>query len=215
MSTYRILSVAALVAVIACASRSEAQVYWQGGNAGFGAGGQSTGFYLPGYWQLSQESTANEIELTDDQKKELKTISDEFREHQQELYKPLQNRELTPEQRSKISQELRGKHTEIQQALAEKVKQVLLPHQLQWLEEIDQRRRILSMVQYDAYLQRLDLSDKQLEKLRKSRERLQKAIADAQREMYDDAVRILTPEQKEKLLEPYRAAAQPQATRKE
>jgi len=172
-----------------------------------GAGGQSTGYYLPGYWQLSQASTAKEIELTGDQKQELKDISDGLREQQRDLYKPLQNPDISQDKRQALMRELREKATEIQQSAAAKVKDVLLPHQLMWLEEIEQRQRILTLIQYDAYLQRLDLSEKQLEELQKSRERLQEKVRKAQQEMYEDALKVLAPEQLEKLEEPYRRAA--------
>ena len=198
----RLVSFAWFVIALATACTANAQVIWQGGTS-VRMGGQTTGSQLPGFGQLSEPGTAKEIELTDDQRKELQALSEELQEQHRDLFKPLHDKSLSPEQRREMSLELQKKSTEIHMATNAKVKQVLLPHQLQWLEEIAQRRRILTLVQHDYYLQGLELTEKQREELNKSRERLGEKIAKAQREMYAEVLKLLTPEQLKKLNQPY------------
>src|SRR4051812_24532037 len=55
--------------------------------------------YVPGYWQLSQESVQQEIDIVPEQLEKLKKVSKDFLEQQRELYTGLQNPQLTPEER--------------------------------------------------------------------------------------------------------------------
>lgn len=193
-----------------------------GGGMGWGQawGG---GMYLPGYWQLQNEQTRKEIELVPDQEEKLKEISKQYQEKLkgrqealQKLYAPLQNKDLSQEERTKLYKEMSEKAKESYKEYqddakwaTEEVKKVLLPHQVQALEKSELRTRATWYLQSPWMLDRMDLTEEQKEKIKKNRAELAKKVHELEAASFEEVLKVLTPEQVEKFKQPQGFMAQP------
>jgi len=130
----------ALVAVgVLCVSSAQAQGRPQGGRGNFGGGfgQQSPGQEKLGY--LANEAVQKELELADDQKADLKKIAEEAATKARDLVPQggFQGfRDLSQEERDKRMAEVRTKGEALGKDMLKKVEGVLLPHQMDRLQEI-------------------------------------------------------------------------------
>jgi Spy/CpxP family protein refolding chaperone len=174
-------------------------------------GGQSTEkpvqyempLYVPGFWQLSQESVQKEIDIVPDQLDKLKLISKEFLLKQREIYTGLQNADMTPDERTAAYAEMNKKAVELNEKYSGRVKDVLLPHQIKALEDIDFRNRAGMMLQWPQYVEKLNLTPEQKAQVKKNRDELAKKIQKANQEALDEVLQTLTPEQIDILKQPW------------
>lgn len=186
------------------------------GGVGFGQawGG---GFFLPGYWQLQNEQVRKEIELVPEQEEKLQKIAKQYQEKMrqyqekvQQIYAPLQNRDLSPEERTKLYKEMAEKakqsqndYQEAAKWATEEAKKVLLPQQVKALEKIELRARAGMFLQSPWMLDRMGLSEQQKEKVKKNRAELAKKIHELEVQSFEEILKVLTPEQLEKIKQPW------------
>jgi 3-isopropylmalate dehydratase small subunit len=162
-------------------------------------------YNLPGYYALGQDLVRKEMQLVPEQEEALKKLAKESQQQIQELYVPLRNTQLSNEERTKIFQELQPKMKEMQVDVERQVKKILLPHQVKALEMAQLRTQIANMLQYGPALDRVGLSDDQKKQIQKNRAELAEKLYDLQKEAFEDVTKILTPEQIDKLKQPWNA----------
>ena len=185
----------------------------QGGGGGWAGGGQAWQDYqawnVPGFSALSQELVRKELDLVPEQTEEIKKLAKDFQTKLKDVYAPLQNRELPAEERLKIYQEVQQRITELNKEADQQVRKILLPQQVKVLETAELRNRIAGMLQYGVALERAGLSDEQRKQMAKNRAELAEKMYQLQKEAFEDALKILTPEQIDKLKMPMYAGQQP------
>ena len=157
---------------------------------------------------LRMPQVQEELDLSDEQKAKLKEIEEGVRKQTREQWSGL--RDLSPEQRQAKYAELRQKMAERVEKTRKKVEAVLLPHQQKRLQQIGiqlrMRWRGLSGIAGDAKIaKQLDLTAEQKEKLQKIAAETRKKLQDLPREIMEEgrqnAMDVLTPQQKRKLEE--------------
>jgi len=158
---------------------------------------------VPGYWMLQNPEVRKEIELVPEQAGKLQQIAGKYRDQLQELYAPLRNRELSQEERSKLFRQLAEKSRALLEQTRKEAEAVLLPHQMEALRMIEFRTRASAYLRNPAVLERLGLTEKQKEKIRRNREELAEKVSELQKKYFDELLKILTPEQIEKLKQPF------------
>lgn len=191
----------------------------QGGAAAVGRGNQPQmyqAFSLPGYWSLYEEATRKEIELTDEQEKQLREIAKQYMEKMQGLYSPeaWQKKDMTQEERMKLFNEMRTKSQELQTWAKAEADKVLLPHQIAAMEKINMRRMAAGVLMSPWALDRLGLSDEQKAKVKANRDELSKKVRKLEVEAFEELLEVLTPEQIEKLKDPAKIWSQVQPAQK-
>lgn len=171
-----------------------------GGLGGFGGQSYSMpAFNLPGYWSLGLESTQKELEIVPEQKQKLKAIAEKYQADMQGYWS--QMRDLKPEEQQKKFAEWRERSAKQQEQIRKQVEEVLLPHQLALLKDLNFRSRAPMYLSNPRTIEQIGLTNEQKDKLRKMREELQEKTQKLQKEMFDKSLELLTPEQKKKLQE--------------
>jgi len=171
----------------------------------FGAGGApgagvSLGLYgLPGFWMLAQENVQKELELSAEQKEKLLAIAKKSQEQSRQDWAEVAK--LPREEQAQAMNELREKTAKRSAEVRKEVEAVLLPKQLERLKEIRFRLQAPAMLQNPRTLEQLGLTDQQKQDLRQLREELQKKMQELQKENTEKALKVLSPEQIEKLKE--------------
>ena len=178
-----------------------------GGQVVQGWGGGAT-YYLPVYWSLAQESVRREIDLVPEQDQKLLAISKDYQTKMNEFYAPLRDPKIPQEERTQKYKEAQEKLTTLNQEVTKQVKEILLPHQVKTLDQIDLRQKAATMLQYAPYVEKLNLSDETKDKIKKKRDALNEAVAKMQREAFDEILQLLTPEQREQLKQPWQGQYQ-------
>lgn len=178
-----------------------------GGQVVQGWGGGAV-YYLPGFWSLAQESVRKEIDLVPEQDQKLLAISKDYQTKMNEFYAPLRDPKIPQEERTQKFKEAQEKLTTLNQDTTKQVKEILLPHQIKTLDQIDLRQKAATMLQYAPYVEKLNLSDEAKEKIKKKRDALNEAVAKLQREAFDEILQLLTPEQREQLKQPWQGQFQ-------
>lgn len=158
---------------------------------------------LPGYWMLQNAETRKEIELVPEQAEKLEQIAQRYQQQLQDLYAPLRNRDISQEERTKLFRELSEKSNALLETTKKEIEAVLLPHQIEALKIIELRTRAAAYLRSPAVLERLGLTDEQKEKIRRNREELAEKLNQLQKEYFEEILQILTPEQIEKLKQPF------------
>ena len=162
------LAAAALVAASLLASVADAQGPGggrRGGRGGFGGGMDST-------MLLMSEQVQKELELADEQKAEIKKISDEMRESARASFQGL--RDLGEEERRAKFAEMREKAEASRAEVQKKVDEILLPEQRERLSQISLQVQGDAAVTSDEVAGKIGLSDEQKQKI--------EAVRDAARE---------------------------------
>lgn len=157
---------------------------------------------VPGYYQLGMPNVQKELELVPEQIEKLKELGKKYYEEaraDQNVWKDWQK--MTPDERKAKSAEVREKYKKRAEAMKAEVEKILLPHQLDKLKQIDFRRRAPYALQSPSTLKKLGINDQQQEKLKQIREKLVEEYQQMQKKALDDALKVLTPEQKKQLEE--------------
>jgi Spy/CpxP family protein refolding chaperone len=173
-----------------------------GGPGGFFGGGGTFGL-------IQQQEVQNEIELSDDQQAELRTlgetIRDQIRDEMQGMFQGM--RDLSDEERQAKFAEIRTRFEEINKDAEAKMQKVLLPHQFDRLKQIDVQARLqrggAAALTEGELADTLGLTETQRDQIREKSEAVQKDLSEKIAQLRVDArnqlLEVLTPEQKAKL----------------
>jgi hypothetical protein len=102
----------------------------------------------------------------------------------------------------------------VQTQAEQRVRKILLPHQIKTLETAQLRMQIGNLLQYGPALERIGLTEQQKQRIQKNRADLAQKLHDLQREAFQEIMEVLTPEQVDMLKQPVnygQPAAQPAA----
>jgi len=154
---------------------------------------------VQGFYMLRMPSVQKELELVPEQIEKLEKIGKEYYDQMRQDWSGLGN--LSPEERQKKYQEIREQQQKRAEVVVKKIKEVLLPQQLEQLEDMNFRSRAPYMLRSPQVMEKLQLTEEQKEKLKKAQEDLQEKMRKLQKEAFDDALKVLTKEQKKQLRE--------------
>lgn len=196
-----IVALGALSAGAAEAERGEGPASRWGGRVFTAPGGDF--FMVPGYATLSQESVQKQVELVPEQKERLREIAKKYLEEMQSLGRRDWSKwaDLSAEERQAQMQEMQKKYADAAAAAKKAVEDILLPHQIEKLKQIELRNRLPGLINVPNILERIGLSDEQKDRLRKLREEQQRKMTELMQETLDKSLDVLTPEQRKKLEE--------------
>lgn len=167
---------------------------WGGAPGGFG------GFGFGGLADLvRREDVRKELELLEDQTQKLDKLNESRGERMRQLFSGMED---TPrEQRFEKMRELMQKE---QQQTEKELSQILLPHQMKRLKQLEVQTRSFGRqaLLSDRTAEELGLTAEQKEKLQKKAdeldEQLRKKTAELRKQNQEELVRLLTPQQQAK-----------------
>ena len=155
---------------------------------------------VPGHWSLGMANIQKEVGLTDEQKQNLKGVSDKYQAAQTTIQQnAAQLRELPREEQQKRAAELNEQAQALDRAARRKVETVLTPQQIETLKKIDFQLQVPAILTNPSSPDQLGLSEEQRQRMRQVFEEAQEKLQLIQRETAGLALGVLTPEQKEKL----------------
>jgi Spy/CpxP family protein refolding chaperone len=183
----------------------------RGGRGGAGGPGGPGGFFGGGgtLGLIQQQEVQKEVELTDDQQKQLQTLGDtirgEIRDEMQGMFQGM--RDLNDEDRQAKMAEIRARFEEINKDAESRIQKVLMPHQFDRLKQIDLQSRIqrggATALSEGELADTLGLTESQRDQIREKSEQVQKDLNEKIAQLRTDArnqlLDVLTPEQKAKL----------------
>jgi len=174
----------------------------RGGPGGFFGGGGVLGL-------AQQQEVQQEIELSEDQLAQLRTLNDtirsEIRDQMQGMFQGL--RDLSDEERQAKFAEIRAKFEEINKDAEARLQNVLMPQQLDRLKQIDLQARIqrggAAALTEGELADTLGLSEDQRAQIRDKAEQVQKDLQEKIGQLRVDArnqlLGVLTPDQRARL----------------
>ena len=152
---------------------------------------------MPGYWILNQESVQRDLRLTPGQRLKLDSIA---KQYQDRLQRDLaQIRDLPREEQPKRLQELQQSLVKVRQRARADIEKELRPEQVEQLREVDFLVRAGMAINNPQVVEQVGISREQKEKLQNLQKKLQDQILKLQEENVEQALKLLTPEQTEKL----------------
>jgi hypothetical protein len=166
-----------------------------------GVGGPGFGFGFGGLADLARRSDVRkELELLDDQIQKLDKLNETRGERMRQMFSGMED--VPREQRFEKMRELGQKE---QQQTERELEQILLPHQMRRLKQLELQTRSRGGVQAllgDRAAEELGLSPEQKEKLQKRaaelEEQLRQKTAELRKQNQDELLRLLTPQQRAK-----------------
>ncbi len=194
-----VLFAVAILAMSLCIAEAVAQPGGgrPGGGRRAGGGGRGPGGGGPAAL-LQREDVQKELELVDDQIKQIEELSQRRREGGRERLEGLQD--LSDEERAERFRELRA---ERQEEILKELDQILLPHQSKRLAELNAQfasRGGSRALTGDRLAEQLGITEEQRENIRKKAEELQEElnekIAELRQELQDELLKELTPQQR-------------------
>lgn len=176
-----------------------------GGRGGFGRGG---GFGGPGGGMtglLMSEDVRRELEITDDQLADLESMGEELRDQMRSMFEGM--RDLSPEERRDRFATMREDMEEIQAQAEERINEVLLPHQVARLREINLQQQVrrggLQGALRGELAEELGITEEQREqmaaKAEELQQELQQKIEQLRKDAQEELMGLLTPEQRSKI----------------
>lgn len=189
---------------------SAATVAFMGSSAmAQGRGPRGGGFGGPGgggkLMLLQDEAVQKELEIVPDQLKELEKIRDAMRTQMRDAFSGM--RDLPDDQRRAAFDKMREKMRGMMQETEAKVNKILLPNQVERLNQIDlqqqlRRRGADSAVTSDAMVKALGITDAQKKQLQEKaaevQKELQTKIQKAREEAQKEILSVLKPDQQAK-----------------
>lgn len=173
---------------------------------GFGGPGGPGGPFGGGIVGLAmREEVQKELQIVDEQKEKVRALTEEMRNtvgnEMRGMFEQL--RDLSNEERRTKFDEIRAKMESINADYEKKLGEVLLPHQLERLKQIDLQSKIrrngASALTNGDVAQALNLTEEQREKLEKRAAEVQEEMQAKMRELQAEArqkiIDVLTPEQ--------------------
>ena len=192
-----------LVAVMAIFCSVDAVMAQPGRGRGGSPFGQTSGLNL-----LGQEGIQQELELVEDQVESLKELQDEQRNSMREMFMGLRDQiqDMDEDERRELMTELQGKMKEMNKEFDAKADEVLLPHQTTRLKQLvaqNQNRRLGGGPGSGSFspeaIEKLNISDEQLEKMKAKAEELQTTVAEKiakiRKQAEEEILSILSAEQ--------------------
>jgi Spy/CpxP family protein refolding chaperone len=187
---------------------------WQPASAQPPGGGFQFGGGFGGGGLLGSVNDANvqkELELLDDQVEKLRDLQRKIGEARRESFQGVSFRELQQlpedERRAKF-EEMRTKSDEKRKELEKEAENILLPSQVERLKQINIQNQLRSRSTADVLASselkaELNLTDAQIEELKKAQEEaqaeLRKKLERVQEEAREKVLSVLTPEQRAKI----------------
>lgn len=204
-----IAGLAVLVCVIT--SSLEAQQPGQGGfGQGFGRGGFGGGFGGGGFGggplaTLMRNDVQEELELLDDQKEQIRALTEKSRERMGELVRGRRGGDNNAGGNANFD-ELRETMRKVNEEMQAEIDKILLPHQSKRLKQLEAQLRMRGGVMaLGGMAEQLGISEEQMDKLReKSRgleEELRKKTAELRKQMNEQLMAELTDEQRKQITE--------------
>jgi len=174
VTPFRFLTAVAVLGLcVGSALGQQQQQRGRGAPGGFGGGG----FGSPAQMKLTylaNEAVQKELELTNDQKADVKKLSDETQAKGREMYAGLfqggNQQNLSEEERNKRRDEMRAKTEAFGKEVAKKMEAVLLPPQTDRLQEVYIQIRGASTLTDADIAKALALSDQQKDQLSEIRQ---------------------------------------------
>lgn len=154
---------------------------------------------VQGFYMLRMPNVQKDLELIPEQVEKLEKIGKQYYDQMRQDWSGMGD--LSPEERQKKYQEVRQQQQKRAEEVAKQIKEVLLPQQLKQLEDMNFRSRAPYMLRSPQVMEKLELTEEQKEKLKKAQEDLQEKMRELQKEAFDDALKVLTKEQKKQLRE--------------
>lgn len=182
----------------------------QPGGGGRGGGPGGPGAFGGGMIGLLQaDEVQQEIELMDDQREQVQALAQEMRDQIREEARGMFQgmRDLSREERRAQFDELRSHVEKMQSSMEGRLDQVLLPHQLDRLKQIDLQARVqrggADALTEGKLAETLGLTDAQREQLRQRAEEVQRELEEKIGQLRVEArgklMEVLTPEQRTQL----------------
>jgi Spy/CpxP family protein refolding chaperone len=190
------LAAAALSGLSAAVAAQQAIVV----QAGAPAGGQArvpARTFLPGMYVLGQANVQEQLKLTDEQKEKLRGVGEDYQAKIREHWAGLQG--LSAEERREKASAMQQKSRQLMEEARKAAEAVLLPRQLEQLNQIRFRLRAPYMLANPRLLDEIGLDDSQKQRLAEIRQETQERIQQLQRDMFNKALEELTPNQRAKL----------------
>jgi Spy/CpxP family protein refolding chaperone len=199
--------VLAVTLVVSAASAQQPGGPRQGGpNGGFGGGMMfGGGFGIPGYEMLPRGSVEKELGLSDEQKDKLKDLRQKIAEarRNEPQFDFARLRSDDADERDKALKELNEAATKRADEAKTQLAEILTPKQVDQLKEIAFRQWASARLALPQSIQQVDLTDDQNKQLQTIRDDLQSKMVQLQRENFEKALAVLTPEQLKKLKEQF------------
>lgn len=156
---------------------------------------------------LRSEEVRDELEIVDDQLEDLREIEQEVRGEMREMFSGM--RDLGPEERREKWESMREQMQELRSSVDGRVKEVLLPHQFERLEQIhlqqSVQRRGMSATLSGPLAEKLGLTEEQQQQISEKAQELQAEMQEKINQIRQDArnelLEMLTSEQRAKLEE--------------
>ncbi len=164
---------------------------------------QSQYLMLPAYSALAQESVQKQIELVPEQKEKLREISRKYLEEIQGTGRIDWSKwgEMSQEERKAKTEEMQKRYSDAQASAKKAIEEVLLPHQIDKLKQIEFRNRASSLLYAPNVIEQIGLTEEQRNKLKQLREEQQKKMAALMEETMEKTLDVLNDEQRKKLEE--------------
>ena len=198
-----------LVAIAAIASLAIADVsFAQGGRGGPGGRGMWGGGGMTAL--LGNEKVQEELELVDDQLKDIEELQSAMREEMMQMFRGGGFRDMDPEERQVQMEEMRKKMEEKAKAMEAEVKDILLPAQFDRLKQLNFQRETsrggtTGLADSQTIIEALNITDEQKEKMKEAAEaaakKLETKIAELRKQAETEVLGVLTEEQRAKFKE--------------
>jgi len=175
-----------------------------GGGRGFGGRGGGGG----GITDLLRSAEVRaELEIVDDQLEDIRSIESEVRDQMRSMFQGM--RDLDPEERRERMASMREEMEEITAGVSDQVKEVLLPHQYERLQQIQVQQQVtrqgMGGAISGALAEKLGLTEEQQEqmaaKARELQAEIQEKTAQLRQEAQDELLGMLTSEQRAQIEE--------------
>lgn len=182
----------------AAASATPAWAQPGGGRGGFGRGGGMTGL-------LRSDAVQAELEITEEQLADLQAMGEEMREKMRSKFEGM--RDLPREERGETMANMREEMRAMQSEAEQRMGDILLPHQVARLKEINLQQQIrgggLQRAMRGPLAEELGITEEQQEQMATKAQELQaemeQKIQQLRNEAREELMNMLTPEQRSKL----------------
>jgi hypothetical protein len=164
-----------------------------GGMARPGMGG------IQGFYLLRMDPVQDELKLSDEQKKKIKDFGAKFEKESQQAWAGL--REIPAEERQAKIAEIQETAAKRMEVYRKNLEGVLTPQQTEQLKKISFEMSAGPALANPQVLEQIGVTEEQKKKIDQIRSELQAKLWQAQREMADKALKVLTEEQLKQLEE--------------
>lgn len=158
---------------------------------------------------LGNSTVQEELGLVEDQKEGLRDIESMTRDIMREVFSGMREKfaNLSREERDEMMEELRGQISEKMKDVTEKLDDVLLPHQMERLDQLAmqnliRQRGVAGAASSDELKELLGLSSEEAEKLKEKEEEVKKELDEKIKELrkkaQDDILSVLSADKRKK-----------------